>query len=72
VDLFPAIELPELECFNERQAGSVRNIIRPIEEKMDFSSGVVESAYGRDLVVSIPFGGEVKVKALIVIGGDEG
>lgn len=39
---------------------------------MDFSKGVCQSGYGKDLVVYIPFNGEIKVKAVIIIGGDEG
>ncbi len=39
---------------------------------MDFSKGVVRSGYGKDLVFYIPFNGEVKVKSILVIGGDEG
>ena len=32
-DLYPAIELDRLECFNERVRGSVRNIVKPFEDK---------------------------------------
>ncbi|CDW90648.1 UNKNOWN [Stylonychia lemnae] len=39
---------------------------------MNFSQGVCQSGYGKDLVIYIPFNGEIKVKAIIVIGGDEG
>ncbi len=39
---------------------------------MNFSSGVCESGYGKDLVIFIPFKGEIKVKAINIIGGDEG
>lgn len=39
---------------------------------MDFSKGVLQSGYGKDLVVFIPFDGEIKIKSIIIIGGDEG
>ena len=39
---------------------------------MNFSAGVCQSGYGKDLVVYIPFNGEIKVKAIIIIGGEEG
>lgn len=39
---------------------------------MDFSQGVCQSGYGKDLVVYIPFTGEIKVKAIIIIGGEDG
>ena len=71
-DLFPHIDLPQVECFNQRATRSIHNILRPLSERMDFSAGVVESSYGTNLVMFIPFNGEVKIKSLIVIGGDEG
>jgi hypothetical protein len=40
---------------------------------MNFSnSPLTESGYGKDLVVYIPFNGEIKIKAICVIGGEEG
>lgn len=39
---------------------------------MDFSKGVTHSGYGKDLVVFVPFNGEIKVKAICVIGGEDG
>lgn len=53
-------------------SGSIKNVLRPLSDRMDFSKGVVQSGYGRDLVVFVPFNGEIRIKAIIVIGGDEG
>ena len=39
---------------------------------MDFSKGVTISGYGKDLVVFIPFNGEIKIKAICIIGGEDG
>jgi hypothetical protein len=39
---------------------------------MDFSKGIVESSYGKDLVVFVPFQGEIRVKSIVIIGGHEG
>ena len=72
MDLFFKIDQSKVQCFNERTHKSVLNILRPLEDRMDFSKGIVQSGYGRDLVVYIPFNGEVRVKALIVIGGSDG
>ena len=47
-------------------------MIRPHEDKFDFSRGVTWSGHGKDLVVFVPFNGEIKVKAICVIGGEEG
>ena len=60
-----------MESFNEKVERSVRNVIRPISEKLE-DQGQIESAYGKDLVVSIPFDGEVKLKAIMVAAGDDG
>ena len=43
-----------------------------METKLDFSKGLTQSGYGKDLVVYIPFNGEIKVKAICVIGGEDG
>ncbi len=47
-------------------------MLRPLADKFDFSLGPCESGHGKDLVVFIPFNGEIKIKAIIVIGGEDG
>ena len=64
--------MESVECFNEKSNGSIKNVIRPLEDRMDFTKGLCMSNYGRDLVVYIPFNGEIRVKAINVIGGEEG
>ena len=72
-DLFNCIDLDKVQCFNEQIQGSVLNVIRPMADKLDNSGGPpITSAYGPDLVLVIPFNSEVKVKTILVIGGDEG
>lgn len=72
MDLFFKIDQTKVQCFNERTPKSVLNILRPLDERMNFSKGIVQSGYGKDLVVYIPFNGEVRIKAVIVIGGSDG
>eukprot|EP00347_Sterkiella_histriomuscorum_P021497 403333773 len=72
LDLFPHIDMKSVDCFNQKNNESIKNVIRPIEERMDFSKGVCQSGYGKDLVVYIPFNGEIKVKSIIIIGGEDG
>jgi PITH domain len=72
VDLYPYIDLQQVDCFNERTHSSIKNVIRPFEDKMNFTKGVTQSGYGKDLVVFIPFNGEIKIKAICVIGGEDG
>ena len=43
-----------------------------MEDKMNFSAGIVQSSYGKDLVIVVQFSGEIRVKSIIVIGGSEG
>jgi len=71
-DLYPYIDMAAVDCFNQKDHNSIRKVLRPIEDRMDFSKGICQSAYGKDLVVFIPFNGEIKIKAVIVIGGEEG
>ena len=47
-------------------------MIRPHADKFDFSQGVTRSGHGKDLVVFVPFTGEIKVKTICVIGGEDG
>ena len=61
-----------IQCFNERKEGSAKNVFRPIEEKYDFSKGPVKSGSGKDMVIVVPFNCLVRVKAVILIGGDDG
>ena len=39
-DLYPHIDLTQVDCFNERVNGQIKSVIRPHSEKMDFSKGV--------------------------------
>ena len=50
----------------------IKNVFRPIDQKMDFSKGIVKSGYGKDMVIKITFTCEVRVKCICLIGGDEG
>ena len=71
-DLYPHIILDSLDCFNEKINGSLRRIVRPVDKKLIYSEDdIVWSAYGKDLVMFFPFNGEIKIKAICVIGGDE-
>ena len=72
VDLFGAIDHSGVQCFNERKAGMIKNVLRPLEDKLDFSKGPLKSGYGKDMVIVIPFTCEVRVKSICLIGGDDG
>jgi len=47
--------------------------VRPADKKLVYDEDdIVWSAYGKDLVMFIPFNGEIKVKSICVIGGENG
>lgn len=74
-DLYPHILLEQLDCFNEKTHGSIKRIVRPLSKKLDYQDeqgDIVWSGYGKDLVMYVPFNGEIKVKSVCVIGGEEG
>ena len=51
----------------------MRKIVRPLDKKLVYQEDdIVWSAYGKDLVLYIPFNGEIRMKAICVIGGEEG
>lgn len=53
----------------------MKTVIRKFEEKMIHTTDTTigtESDYGKELVISIPFKGEMRIKAICIIGGDEG
>ena len=39
---------------------------------MNFEKGILRSGYGKDMVIVIPFHMEVRVKAVCMVGGDDG
>ena len=49
-----------------------KGIVRPLENKNDYSNGSLRSGYGKDMVLVIPFSCEVRVKSICLIGGDDG
>ena len=75
IDMFDFIDLSQVECFNEKQRGQAKQVLRPFNDKLKFlqqPSLKLESDFGTNLVVKIPFNAEVKVKAICVAGAPEG
>ena len=74
-DLFPCIELEDLECFNEAVTDSIKKVIRPLNDRLAFRDNPslsVQSDLDTELVVKIQFNSEVKVKCVKVAGGTDG
>ena len=48
-------------------------MIRPFDRKFEFpAEGPMRSAYGKDMVLVIPFSCEVRLKCIALISGDDG
>ena len=74
-DLFFEINFALLECFNQKNSNSIKSVIRPYEQLKKHLANpllLTESDYGPELVVRIPFKGEVRVKSITISGADDG
>lgn len=68
--LYKKIDTANLECLNERVEGSGQNVFKAWEDRQDFSK-YVESDVDEELLFNIPFTGNVKLKGVIIIGGEQ-
>lgn len=69
--LYQTIDFIHLEVLNEAEEGSGRTVFRPWSERHD-TSKCVESDVDEELLFNIPFTGNVKLKGIIIIGGEGG
>jgi len=67
--LYTKIDLDNVQCLNEATEGSGKTVFKPWDERLDFSR-VVESDCDEELLFSIPFTGNVKLKGIIIVGGE--
>ncbi|XP_072211553.1 PITH domain-containing protein 1 [Excalfactoria chinensis] len=65
------IDRGRLQCLNERREGSGARVFRAWEERGDREQ-FVESDEDAELLFNVPFTGSVKLKAVIVMGEDDG
>jgi len=69
-NLYLRIDMDGFTCLNEEEDGSGKTVFRAFEERIDRSK-FVKSDADEELLFNIPFiGGQVKLKGLIVIGGE--
>merc|ERR1711973_233267 len=68
--LFQKIDLDNLECLNEETENSARGVFKPWHERLD-TLRLVQSDCDEELLFNIPFTGSVKLKGIIVIGGED-
>ncbi|XP_043685872.1 PITH domain-containing protein GA19395 [Vespula pensylvanica] len=68
-NLYKKIDKDNVECLNEYEENSGVTVFKPWEERLD-TSKFVESDVDEELLFNIPFTGNVKLKGLIIIGGE--
>ncbi|KAL3135375.1 hypothetical protein ABBQ32_007563 [Trebouxia sp. C0010 RCD-2024] len=67
------IDLPRVACLNEANAGSAKHVFRSWAERLQDPAVPLDSNEDdAELLITIPFNGAVKVKAINVIGGSNG
>ncbi|XP_064485198.1 PITH domain-containing protein CG6153-like [Ornithodoros turicata] len=69
--LYSKIDLENLQCLNEETEGSGKLVFKPWNERFD-ADKYVESDADEELLFNIPFSGNVKLKGIIVMGGEGG
>merc|ERR1712176_169981 len=68
--LYLRIDKEKLTCLNETTENSGRTVFKAWEDRFDKTANV-ESGADEELLFNIPFTGNVKLKGLKVIGGEE-
>ncbi|XP_049513583.1 PITH domain-containing protein CG6153 isoform X2 [Dermacentor silvarum] len=69
--LYSKIDLDNVQCLNEIKEGSGKLVFKPWEERLDREK-YVDSDADEELLFNIPFTGNVKLKSILVVGGDAG
>ncbi|XP_076179265.1 PITH domain-containing protein CG6153 isoform X2 [Ptiloglossa arizonensis] len=69
-NLYKKIDIQNVVCLGECQDGSGPSVFKPWENRLDRNK-YVESDVCNELLFHIPFTGNVKLKGLIVIGGED-
>jgi len=67
--LHQKIDVDRVQCLNELEEDSGKYVFKPWEDRLN-NDKVVESDADEELLFNIPFTGSVKLKGIIVVGGD--
>lgn len=68
--LYQKIDLERVQCFNEHEEGAGQRVFKPWDERLDVTK-FVKSDVDEELLFYIPFTGSVKLKGLVILGGEE-
>lgn len=68
--LYSKIDLDKVQCLNEATDGSGKLVFKPWDQRKNFDV-YLESDCDPELLINIPFTGNVKLKGLIVLGGTD-
>eukprot|EP01111_Echinosteliopsis_oligospora_P012027 TRINITY_DN4086_c0_g1_i3.p1 TRINITY_DN4086_c0_g1~~TRINITY_DN4086_c0_g1_i3.p1 ORF type:complete len:204 (+),score=33.66 TRINITY_DN4086_c0_g1_i3:83-694(+) len=70
--LFQKIATERVTCFNESVSGSGKNVFKPFDQRHDKVKYLESNEDDAELLLHIPFDGIVKLKSIVVIGGEDG
>ncbi|KAL1124418.1 hypothetical protein AAG570_001047 [Ranatra chinensis] len=68
--LYSKIDIENVECLNEAIEDSGKCVFKPWEERLNIEK-FVESDADEELLFNIPFTGNIKLKGIIVVGGED-
>ncbi|XP_027231223.2 PITH domain-containing protein GA19395 [Penaeus vannamei] len=69
--LYTRIDIDNVECLNEAVEDSGKTVFKPWEERLDREK-FVESDADEELLFNIPFTDNIKLKGIILVGGENG
>ncbi|XP_066597433.1 PITH domain-containing protein GA19395 [Prorops nasuta] len=68
-NLYQKIDIDNIECLNEYEENSGKTVFKVWEERLS-TDKFVESDADDEILFNIPFTGNIKLKGLIIIGGE--
>jgi len=68
--LYTKIDTENVQCLNEVVEDSGKKVFKPWEKRLDIND-FVESDVDEELLFNVPFTGTVKLKGIIVVGGED-